>query len=191
MAADRLIRARATLQRLSDSKFFTGWILAQGEGQIRLHLSSAQGLIDGDKVNVEVFLEKRVASFPSSVVALEESGAILSLPSLIRYRPSEENGRIRVQNVYGVLEVEGESLPITFVDLSTQGIGAVGGRALPRGTQGTLNIQSPHGEMHAHVEVRYCKAMTGGTRYRLGLSARFDGRLAQGRWHRLVQSWAA
>ena len=181
------INTRARLQRLSDAKFFAGWVKEFNTGSIILGLSTAAELNPGDEFMFEVHGQNAVAIFPAHLSIVSGDEYLFAIPKPLRIVGPTEEARVYVQDVSGILKGETMEVDVIVIDVSKKGAGVLAPLPLSAGERVTLTLETAQGPVNCTGEVRYCRPdakMWG--QYRAGVLLDDMGRIERARWARLV-----
>lgn len=186
----KLARTRTRFQRLSDAKFFTGWIQ-------RLDARGAVIEFDGGEVHegedffIEISGRKHCYSLKGRLVlAAEQHLAFQSLTEM-RLGPVREEVRVSISDAQASVTCANRSYLARVVDASPSGVGLLLSCPLEREATVQLAIDTPHGEVQCEGIVRYCRpANASRSTYRLGLSLDLPSRCAQAKWLRQFEDLA-
>lgn len=186
------INTRCRLQRLKDAKFFAGWVRDLTATELHLRLSTRTSLMDGDTFSVEVHGTDRSAVFNAWLTSQNEDEVVFEIHEQIRYMPSRERARLRVEGVTGTFRHDGVETPFTVNDISLEGCGIVVPHPISRGVKLELQVETPQGPIACPGEVRYSKPdpdIPGA--FRLGIQLEGLGRLEAARWARMFEFYLA
>ena len=188
--ANLFIQTRARLQRISDMKFFTGWVEAINHSQVRIRLKASKTTVArGDRFSVEVAGKEQTAVFIGDVGEVVGSMIDLALPRGIALLPKKENARVSMFGVRGRLLFEGSEYSVTMVDISDNGLGVLTPSNLERGIVVEFEISTPTGEVRGSGEVRYCRADPDApNQFRAGIQVSVLDRIERARWNQLLNT---
>jgi hypothetical protein len=188
--ANLFIQTRARLQRISDMKFFTGWVEAINHAEVRIRLKASHVVAArGDRFSVEVSGKEQTAAFIGEVTEVVGSVIALTLPRGMVLQPKKENARVSMFGIRGRVMFEGSEYSITLVDISEDGMGLLSSANLERGTVIEFEIFTPIGSVNGAGEVRYCRAdQDAPTQFRAGIHVNALDRIERARWNQLLNS---
>jgi hypothetical protein len=179
---------RTRLQRLSDAKFFSGWVTDLDDTELRVRLNVSGECEPGDQFLVEIFGNEVNASFKAGLSVSFDNQAYLTILSPIQHRAATESARLSVSDMFGNVTTDETEVDVRVVDISRQGMGIIVRIPLTKGSQIRYKVISPVGELHGQAQVRYCRLdPTGNGLYRVGLRILDLTRVEQAKWHRLVE----
>ncbi len=186
--ANLFVQTRARLQRLSDMKFFSGWVESMQNTSVQIRLKPSKAVIEpGDQFSVEVAGKEKTAIFVGKVS--EITGAIihLELPKGVEYTPKKENARVSMYGYRGRVLFEGNEYPFTLVDISEDGLGLFIPTALDRGSIVEFEVFTPVGQIDGTGEVRYCRTdPESPNQFRAGILMKELNRVERARWNHLL-----
>jgi len=183
---------RTRLQRLSDAKFFSGWVTDLDETEVRVRLNVAGECEPGDQFLVEIFGNEVNASFKAGLSVSFDNQAYLTILSPIQHRAATESARLSVSDMFGNVVNEDSEVDVRVVDISRHGMGMIVRIPLTKGSQLKYKVISPVGELHGQGQVRYCRLdPSGNGLYRVGVRILELSRVDQAKWTRLIERDAA
>ncbi|RYG68079.1 hypothetical protein EON77_15860 [bacterium] len=180
------------MQRLSDAKFFNGWV----GGFLGAHLSMKMGpqaeLHAGDRVFVTICSAQCSATFQAVAISSTLLETTLQLETMPKYGPVTEDVRYACDATGGAILHGSRRYAFEIGDISEKGLGGNIEAEIPRGTTVGFEIEGLYGKVGGKAEVRYCRAAPqAGDGYRIGLLITEVGRIDQARWSRMLGSQAA
>lgn len=186
------INTRVRLQRLSDAKFFSGWVKDFTRTDLVVKLGGPAQVKPGETFMVQVHGHSSTALFRALLKGISPNELAFAIPEPVRFLTASEQVRVSVEGVTATLTSAGRALETTVVDLSVGGAGLVSTREIKRGEHVRVLFETPLGNVECDAEVRYCKAesIEDGT-YRIGVRLEELGRIERARWNRLVEQDAA
>lgn len=184
---------RARFQRLSDAKFFAGWVRDFSASAIIVTLSSGAPMEPGDEFVFEVHGRSSHASFPAVLSMVSADEFLFNIPQPMRLLTTTEEARVYVQDMAGVLRGDCLELDVVVIDVSRHGAGLLAPIELRAGERVTIQVDTPNGVVSCHGEVRYCRpSRKHYGHFRAGLLLDDMARIEKARWLNLVdQSQAA
>ncbi len=186
------INTRCRLQRLKDAKFFAGWVKDFSPQELLVLLSTKTALAYGDMFSVELHGTDRSAMFNAELKSQNSDDISLKIQEQVRYMPSRERARLRIEGLGGAFNYNGVDTPFSLNDVSLAGCGIVTPYSIPRGAKLNLHIDTDQGVVKCVGEVRYCKPdgnIEGA--FRLGILLEPMGRLETARWNNLFEFYSA
>jgi hypothetical protein len=188
--AQLFIQTRARLQRLSDMKFFTGWVESISPEQVRIRLKSPKASVSrGDNFSVEVAGKEKTAAFVGMVSDVAGSVVVLALPQGMTLLPKKESARFFIFGTLGRILLDGEEHAITLVDISENGLGVLADSNLERGTIVEFEIFTPLGSVCGCGEIRYSRIDPDSpSRFRAGIQLKERDRIESARWNQLLNA---
>ena len=183
---------RTRLQRLSDAKFFSGWVTDLDDTELRVRLNVSGECEPGDQFLVEIFGNDVNCSFKAGLSVSFDNQAYLTILSPVQYRQATESARLSVSDMFGNVVTEESEIDVRVVDISRHGMGMIVRIPLPKGSQFSYKVISPVGELHGQAQVRYCRLdPSGNGLYRIGARIMDLTRVEQAKWNRLIERDAA
>lgn len=186
------INTRVRLQRLSDAKFFSGWVKDFTRSDLTVKLGTPTQVKAGETFMVQVHGHSSTALFRAVLRSVGSRELMFVIPEPVRFLTPSEQVRISVQGVTATITGEGKAVDATVVDLSVGGAGLVAACEIKKGEHVRVLFITPLGNVDCDAEVRYCKpeSIEEGT-YRIGVQLEDLGRIERARWNRLVEQDAA
>lgn len=192
MDIQRFIGTRVRLQRLGDGKFFTGWLQDLTPSNCRVDCKESERLAGGDEFLVQVFGNGYTAIFKTVLNATGDNQVILDMHGNVRVLEANEQARIAVSDVKAMVRVGHESFETNVLDVSVGGVGIHSDRAIERGLQIEIAMDSPHGPVAAIGTVRYCRTDPEcPPLHRVGIQLETMSRVDGARWRRMFEADAA
>jgi hypothetical protein len=190
--ANLYLQTRARLQRLSDMKFFSGWVESMENTEVRIRLKPSKAVVGrGDQFSVEVAGKTQTAVFIGEVSEVNSSVVVLDLPRGVAFLPKKENARVSMFGYRGRLIFEGCEYQFTLVDVSENGLGLVVSGEIERGATIQFEVFTPLGQIEGEGEVRYCRTDTeNANQFRVGILMQELGRIERARWNHLLDAGA-
>lgn len=190
--SDSFLNTRARLQRLSDAKFFSGWVGGFMGSHLSMKFQSASELVTGDRVFVTICSAQCSSTFQAVVIARSPLETTLLLETPPKYGPVTEDVRYACEAMGGALLQGSKRYEFEIGDISEKGLGGFVDAEIARGTKIGFEIEGLYGKVAGQAEVRYCRADNQkGGRYRIGLLIVEVGRIDQARWGRMLGAQAA
>lgn len=186
------INTRVRLQRLSDAKFFSGWVKEFTRTDLVVRMGSLAPMAGGDVFMVQVHGPTFTALFKAVLRSAAEKDLCFTIPEPVRFLKASEQVRVSVVGVSALVTASNRAFESMVVDLSTTGAGLLATRELKKGEIVRVMFTTPVGEIECGAEVRYCKpdSIDDGS-FRVGLQLEQMGRIERARWNRLVDQDAA
>lgn len=185
------INTRARFQRISDAKFFAGWVRDFNASSIIVALSTDAGLHPGDKFIFEVHGQRAGATFPAELMVISGEEYLFSIPQQLRLTTPREEARVFVKDIAGILQGDLVEVDVVVLDVSQRGAGVLAPTPLTVGDKVTLTVETAQGSVNCTGEVRYCRADKAWGQYRAGLLLDEMGRVERAKWAKLVGGSAA
>lgn len=177
---------RCRLQRLSDLRFYSGWINRATESEIEIDLPEAAVQV-GDKFQCEAAYEQAMARFVCRCTAAEGGRINIEIEGPIEFGTPGQEPRFRVFGMGATIYGQEKPIECDVADVSMSGIGLIAGSQLPRFASVRLVIDGPMDRIECKGMVRYCRPhpQDKGS-YRLGVTLDIEDRLARAMWSRIV-----
>jgi hypothetical protein len=183
---------RIRIQRLSDAKFLNGWLGHIEGDEVRAQLNGTVVPEPGQTFMFEASVENAVLTFQCECIRFVAKEAVFRITTGITKRPSSDEARVRVKDIYGTITREWEEFPFALLDIAANGLAAQVPAPLNRGDIITLRFDSSMGEINCDGEVRYCRGIPDAEgHYRLGIRLSISNRLENARWRSLIDQNAA
>lgn len=203
---------RTRFQRLSDCRFFTGWVQEVYGDRLQVRSYPETMLVPGQAFHFELFGPANVAAFQATlqnavemdvhregisqqefelrkkIATASESVFEFRLSTVIILRSSEEEARTLTRAARVSVRFGDNELCGTMVDASPTGLGVLVESPLPIGEPVHIRITTHHGEVACGGQVRYCRAdshIPGS--FRAGFKITVMERVDRARWQ-LVRS---
>ncbi|MCW5936856.1 MAG: PilZ domain-containing protein [Fimbriimonadaceae bacterium] len=174
---------RARLQRLSDAKFFGGWVLRIADKAIVVKAPDAPGFQTGETFHFQVFGQDASLVFQARFASAIGDQAVFELSQNPRQIPSNEQARRTVRGITANLAHPSGSVELEIFDASYDGLGVLCALELQNGETYQVQMQSPVGDLQVSATVRHCKpAGDRLNRYRVGFQIQADSRTELARW---------
>jgi hypothetical protein len=174
-----LNRARTTLQRVSDAKFFNGWIKQITPDTVVAHTCTSMPMQLGDEFSFQVYGNRKDAFFYATLTALHraQEGPVFSFDRSGGATPIELGCRLSSEMVLKDSSgqprfcVEGACADITtqsghqienaiIIDIGPAGFAALTDRKLKKGDQVAVSLFARGQLVKCHAEVRNCVVNT-------------------------------
>lgn len=184
------LNRRTRLQRLTDGRFFYGWIKSIQDGIVTIFSEGEEVHRRGDRYALESFGIQHVAQFFGTAAGAEPRYIKIALEHPVQYlEPTGEEARTHISDLPLILTWEGESVEGLLVDASTHGAGVVSQAYIDKGETVSLAIRVGGTTIHLAGEVRYCrKHRPLKDHFRLGIRLHPTDRLDAAKWSALVNA---
>ena len=180
------------MQRLSDAKFFSGWVGGFLGSHLSMKMPASAELVAGDRVFVTIVSAQCTATFTALVTGRSAVDSQLQLETPPKYGPVTEDVRYATEAMGGAITVGPKRHEFEIGDISEKGLGGYVDADLARGMNVGFEIEGLYGKVGGMAEVRYCRAdPTKAGRFRVGLLIVQVGRIDQARWVRMLGAQAA
>ena len=184
---DGFLNTRTRLQRLSDARFFSGWVAGFADGHLNVTLPAGCELAAGDRVFVTLNSVHCSATFQATLLPGGDSTRALGLEGVPRFAPPIEDPRYATESMPGTLTLGHRRIEMEIADVSEKGLGGTIDVEVPRGSSVRFEIEGIYGKVGGCAEVRYCRAdPTRPGRFRTGLLLIEIGRIDQARWVKML-----
>ena len=148
---------RARLQRISDARFFSGWVDSVSASEVIVRITGGVVLDISDEFMVEVHGLLNLMGFRGRVESFEDSTTTLRIITPMQLTPVTEDARVTITNLIGHVTIAGEVHEFEVVDISVQGIGILVGAPLNRKSVAEISIDTETGPIRAQGIIRYCR----------------------------------
>lgn len=185
--SDVFTNTRARFQRVSDARFFSGWVAGSLGNQLSVRLAPGAELALGDRVFVSLACAQFGATFHAEVTGATASETLLTIEGKPKYGAATEDVRYSTASMTGCLAVGSKRHPMEIGDISSKGLGGHVDSEIARGVQVRFEIDGVYGQVGGTAEVRYCRADPARPgRFRIGLLIVAVGRIDGARWTRML-----
>jgi len=181
--------ARARLQRYTDAKFFSGWVVDITPAQIILQIDRIEDLIPEDSLSIEIHGLRHTIVFSAAFESpISGSNYIFRIVGTQLVRGSDAGARYQVRNYeamvfHGAMAIEG-----SVDNVSETGMGLRVRGDIPKGSRIRIQVLLPRGEMEVEGTVVHAAAMDlSGLDFRLGVRLEIEDRISKARWIALMK----
>ena len=207
---------RVRYQRLSDARFFSGWVQSFRGGLVVVRSRNDVALLKGDEFLFHIYGQEAIAVFvgkftgnddlevmrtadfqymassQTQIITVKELDFEFEVTSQVRQHASSGDFRLSVSSMTAQIRIDEENtFEVSVLDISDKGIGMLSQNNLNRGDLVTVDLFTPAGLVTAPAEVRYCRPEIGVTGfYRLGLRILELERAALQRWKQALEEAA-
>ena len=189
---ESFINVRVRLQRLSDAKFFAGWVRTLSDNDIVIDFTGAQEFEIGSKFFVTINGVHTSAVVQATLENQSTGFLTLRYDNTLRYLSTTEAVRRLVTGLSGTVVLDSAEIEMNISDVSINGFGAMIDGTLTRGAIVELHIDTPFGNVTGKAEIRYCrKDAKDSLKHRIGVQFVHLGRIETARWNRLTEDSAA
>lgn len=187
-----LKKCRISIQRLSDSKLFYGWISDVKSGQLAfIEVSSGEGLKVGDLLRVEVDAPKATGSFHASVVRSDSTACAIHVSEEIGILPYHNESRKKISGLVAHIRLPWIELAEPVQDISSHGVSILAKAPLETDEHVDVKLEFDGREVEVGATVRYCRKIDSETgKYRIGFLVDQPTRLEQAKWQKIVDEAA-
>jgi hypothetical protein len=185
-------RTRAWVQRISDSRIFSGWIAELSKTAAILDIPAAQDLSPGDECSIQALGTASCAVVKGKVQLVAAHQVSFALEGSARFLKSGEEARMRASGLLAMVSDEYAPIETEIIDISPNGLGMLASVPFERGSEIQLALATPAGQIYVSGEVRYCRQMSNEPiRFRVGVRLKRFDRVNQARWNRLIEGMGA
>ena len=189
---ESFINVRVRLQRLTDAKFFAGWVRTLSDSEIVIDFAGQESFEIGSKFFVTINGVHTAAVVQASLDSQNGGFLTLRFDGTLKYLNPTEAVRRLVTGLSGVVSIDGAEIEIQISDVSANGFGALVDGTLTQGNVVELEIDTPFGNVQGKAEIRYCRQDTKDSlKHRIGVQFVQLGRIETARWNRLTDDSAA
>ncbi|MBC8066190.1 MAG: PilZ domain-containing protein [Chlorobia bacterium] len=183
---------RCRLQRLTDLKFFSGWIRSVASKQVEVELKDSIAVEVGNRFNLEAAVDMANVGLPCILTRAAGASLQLSVVGEPVFSTPGQEARYRAEGISVSISGSDLSVLAQAVDVSASGIGVLVRDQIPRFARVRLMVQAQSTYFECAGLVRYCRPdAESQSMYRVGFQVEFDDRLSRAMWLRLVQSTAS
>lgn len=181
------LNTRSRFQRISDARFFAGWVRELNASSIILTIAEPGDMQPGDEFMFQLNGRDSGALFPATLAMSSGEDYLFNIPEPLRLTTPCEEARVYVQDVSGILHGDSRELDVIILDVSRKGAGVLTPLPVSAGERVVLTIDTPGGSVNCAGEVRYCRndAKVKG-HFRAGIMLDDMGRIERARWARLI-----
>lgn len=201
---------RTRFQRLSDCRFFSGWVQDTFGSRILVRSSPDVALQNGQIFQFDVYGPELIGAFRAKleyggdlmeiekdeskeqfemrqrIMAAADVEYEFTIVTEITARPTIEEARYLTQICKAILDTETGEIDGSMIDASTSGIGLILPNPVQKKSRVTIRIATHVGEVKCTAEVRYCRADRQiPFSYRVGLKIIEMDRVALARWSQI------
>lgn len=185
---ESFINVRVRMQRLSDAKFFSGWVRTLSDTEIVIDFPGGDWFEAGAKFFVTINGVQTAAAVQATLESQSPGFITLRYDGALRYLNPTEAARRQVTGIIGVLKIDVAEIEIQVTDVSSRGFGGVIDGSLNRGTIVDIEIDTQFGNVSGKAEVRYCRQDSRDSmKHRMGFLFTQLGRIEAARWSRLTE----
>jgi PilZ domain len=185
---ESFINVRVRMQRLSDAKFFAGWVRTLSDSEIVIDFPNQEEFQLGEKFFVTINGVHSAAVVQATLENQSIGYLTLKYDNTLKYLNTTESVRRLVTGLSGTIHIDGVEIEMQISDVSANGFGAVVDGTLARGTITNIEIDTPFGNITGKAEIRYCRQDTKDSlKHRIGLQFVHLGRIETARWSRLTE----
>jgi hypothetical protein len=181
---------RCRLQRLSDMKFFAGWIQSTSDRTYRVELTDAKDLAPGQLVHCEATTDGCTVLIPSVVVGVMDKALHLATAGEVRSHATGQEPRYAMRDLKLRLFDEDTEFDAQILDISANGIGFKCAEPLRRFARLKVCLGTLESAVESSGNVMYCRADQATGDYRVGLRIEFPDRLTRARWQQMLPNSA-
>jgi hypothetical protein len=152
-----LAGTRVRLQRLSDAKFFSGWVIELTAETVLIKINGEPELKVGDRFAAEIHGATHVARGTIELTDPNASATRFQITAAMQYATVTEQARFLVDGVTCLIFVDGREIAAEVIDYSAKGLGFRSLRPLYPGTDVEMVVTS--GTLSASVDgqIRHCR----------------------------------
>lgn len=185
------IRTRTRMQRLSDAKLFSGWVVSMSPYEVVVRVNDQNFTKLDDRIFVQAFGDKVTGTFTGRVVSTRNQTVTLAFETSLKTIKANEELRLKTDLMLGEIDAAGFKLEFQLVDISSSGLGVITKLPLVKGGTVRFSVMVDGSELASEAEVRYCRPIESDQgQFRVGLKIKDPDRVCQARWHRFIDSLA-
>ncbi len=183
---------RIRLQRVSDSRFFNGWIFEIENGTLIVRLNGLDEFEPKQEFFIQAYGDGQTAMFRATFEfrnGPRSSFQLLTTPQTI---DSSEAVRVKVADLICTLKIGWFETVCDVIDLSPTGIGLRTMATVEKAEIASVTLSTRFGEIYGKGEVCYSKTIDGLTgSYRVGIELYPLAQPNQTRWSQLLKYYLA
>lgn len=187
----RFCGTRARLQRVSDLRFATGWLVRIDQNSAIVKINETSNWSAGDELFIQAHGAGECLSFGCRVLSV--SGEVISLRINGQAKVSSSNEKTRHLAVGMQCHVKlgWFQADMEVIDVSDTGIGIKTPVQVQKGESADLTLQTHFGEVMAKGIAKYCRKLPGNTEaFRIGFEIRTVDRLSEAKWRMALDAIA-
>ena len=206
------VGTRCRLQRLRDAKVFNGWIESFFGNRVDVSVSTEAAVHIGDEFRIEGFghhiavvmtakvedvgvldmlnstrLIEVVEGTNARMIEVRKATLQLTVSGPLRYSASPESVRLLSPDLPVAIGAGPREVSAIAVDVSPNGLGCVSPEQIEPGSQVTVMVSTPGGQVRAQALIRYCrKDPDCQGHFRFGVMFTDMGRVERPRWEKFI-----
>jgi hypothetical protein len=149
------------MQRYSDARCFSAWVVSLDEHSIVVEVPDLRGLDVGDKFLFQVSAMVGCVMFEAQLKKMDGTSLCFQILSPIKLRPPYEDARIRT-SYEGVARLAEDAFRVWIDDVSASGMGLLSERSLERWQTICVVAKTAYGGAKVEGQVCYCKPLSVG-----------------------------
>ncbi len=183
---------RIRLQRLSDSRFFTGWIFEIEDDTIVVRLNGLDEFESQEAFFIQAFGDGQAAMFRAAFENRNGHRSTFCQLTNPRSVDSNEAVRVKVADLKCTLKMGWFETVCDIIDLSPTGVGLRTLASVEKAEIANVSLSTRFGEIYGKGEVCYSKTIDGLTgSYRVGIEMYPLAQPHQTRWSQLLKYYLA
>lgn len=189
---ESFVNVRVRMQRLSDAKFYSGWLRSMSESEVVIDFTGGDVFEPGTKFFLSINGVNSAAVVQTQLTSQSPGFLNLRYDGQVKYLNPSEQARRLVTGLTGVIEIAGGEIDMQITDVSVKGFGALIEGVILKGSIVTIQIDTQFGNVTAQAEIRYCRQDSKDSmRHRVGFQITQIGRIENARWGRLTEEGVA
>lgn len=189
---ESFVNVRVRMQRLSDAKFYSGWLRSMSESEVVIDFTGGDMFEPGTKFFLSINGVNSAAVVQTQLTSQSPGFLNLRYDGQVKYLNPSEQARRLVTGLTGVIEIAGGEIDMQITDVSVKGFGALIEGVILKGSIVTIQIDTQFGNVTAQAEIRYCRQDSKDSmRHRVGFQITQIGRIENARWGRLTEEGVA
>lgn len=181
------VNTRVRLQRLSDAKFFSGWVRKFTHEEVVVRMNKPLPMAVGDVFMVQVHGFAASALFQAVLLREAEGDFQFAIPESARIVAPNEQARVVTAGVTAMVMSGRRNVEADVVDVGARGVGLVTTCDFVKGERVFATFKTPVGPIESMGTVSYARLEAPeGTTYRIGIELDELDRIGNARWQRLL-----
>ncbi len=182
-AYERFIDARVRLQRLSDQRIFSAWVVTLDDQEIEISSNEPIPLSPGQRFLFQI----QGPDEDAYVLANNTAASRFEVTSSIQLRPASQKHRKALDALKATLAYDGKDCDVLVADGSAGGIGVLSWEELKKGSTVEILIQLQPLQARFTCEVRHCRPEPQSIgAYRIGLVFQNPDQSTSEAWRNLL-----
>lgn len=188
-AFGRFCGTRARLQRISDMRFATGWILRVDSGSVIVQVNESSNWGTGDEMFIQAYGVDECLSIGGQTIIVAGDLITVRISGNAKVSASSEKTRHLAGNMQCHLKLGWFQADTEVIDISDSGIGIKTTVPVQKGESAELTIRTHFGEVVANGVAKYSRKLPGPSEaFRIGFEFKTVDRLSEAKWRMALDS---